>query len=507
LPDAYGELPAPPAPPRIALFWPAGLAQVGVAMFEPLGGYVDGRWIPSTPHGTFDVRNPATGERLATLPVMTADETLAAVAAAERAWQSPATPDERRAWLLGIHERMLAHRDTLARTITLENGKPLREALVEVEYAASFFHFFAGQLHRLEPEFLPGAPPVRQWTVHHRPAGVVGLITPWNFPLAMLAKKAAAALAAGCAAVIKPAPATPLSAIALTHLAAQAGVPPGRWNLLLGPPAPIGEVLCRHPAVRLISFTGSTAVGRQLLAQCAPHVKRLALELGGHAPFLVFDDADLSAAVDALMANKFRAGGQTCICANRVYVHRAVAEPFIAAVAERVARLRVGNGLEPQTDIGPLINRAAFDKVAGHVGDALARGAQRLVGHDPPRPPHDWGAFYPPTVLVGVTPEMRVCCEETFGPVVPIATFEDEEAVLAAANDTPYGLAAYLFTRDAARAERLIPRLRFGHVGWNTGSGPRAHTPFGGVKQSGFGREGGWQGLLEFCETQLVACG
>ncbi|MCX8089717.1 MAG: NAD-dependent succinate-semialdehyde dehydrogenase [Verrucomicrobiae bacterium] len=474
-------------------------------MFEPLGGWIDGRWITRTPHGTFDVRNPATGERLATLPVMADAETVAAIEAAERAWQIPAPLEARRAWLEGIRDRLLAHRETLARTITLENGKPLREARAEVEYAAGFFGFFATQLHRLEPETWPGPPPVTQWTVLHSPAGVVGLITPWNFPLAMLAKKFAAALAAGCAAVIKPALPTPLSAIALARLAEQSGVPPGRVNLLLGPPEPIGAVLCRHPAVRLISFTGSTAVGRRLLAATAPHVKRLALELGGHAPFLVFEDADLPAALDALIANKFRAGGQTCICTNRVYVHQSIAEPFLNALAHRVAQLRVGNGLDPQTDIGPLIHRAAFDKVAAHVRDALERGAQRLVGHDPPRPEHDWGAFYPPTVLSRVTTDMLVCREETFGPVVPVATFETEEDAIAAANNTPYGLAAYFFTRDPARARRCIARLRFGHIGWNTGSGPRPETPFGGMKQSGFGREGGWHGLLEFCEPQVVA--
>lgn len=474
-------------------------------MFEPLGGYVDGRWITGTPHGSFVVRNPATGELLAALPVMAEAETTAAIEAAERAWQISAPLETRRAWLEGIRDRLLAHQETLARIITLENGKPLREARAEVEYAAGFFGFFATQLHRLEPEVLPGKPPATQWTVLHRPAGVVGLITPWNFPLAMLAKKFAAALAAGCAAVIKPALPTPLSAIALAHLAEQTGVPPGRVNLVLGPPEPIAAVLCRHPALRLISFTGSTAVGRRLLAQTAPHVKRLTLELGGHAPFLVFEDAELSAAVEALLANKFRAGGQTCICTNRVYVHERVAEPFLTSLTERVARLRVGNGLDPQTDIGPLINRAAFDKVAAHVRDALERGARRLTGYELPRPEHDWGAFYPPTVLSGVTAEMLVCREETFGPVVPVATFASEEEALAAANDTPYGLAAYFFTRDTARAERCVAQLRFGHIGWNTGSGPRPETPFGGMKQSGFGREGGWHGLLEFCEPQVVA--
>ena len=321
----------------------------------------------------------------------------------------------------------------------------------------------------------------------------------------MIGKKVAPALAAGCAVIVKPAAQAPLSTMALTHVAERAGISSGRLNLIVGPSTPIGDVLCRHPAVRVISFTGSTEVGQQLIAKTASHVKRLALELGGNAPFIVFEDVDLNVAVDALLANKFRAGGQTCVCTNRVYVHRQITESFTTAVAERVRKLRVGNGLDPQTDIGPLINRDAFDKVAAHVRDAIARGARRVVGSDPPRPKDDWGAFYPPTLLTDVTPEMLVCREETFGPVVAMMTFEDEPSVIEAANSTPYGLAAYVFTKDAARAERVIARLSFGHVGLNTGTGPRPEAPFGGMKQSGFGREGGWEGLLEFCETQVVA--
>jgi succinate-semialdehyde dehydrogenase/glutarate-semialdehyde dehydrogenase len=277
--------------------------------------------------------------------------------------------------------------------------------------------------------------------------------------------------------------------------------------VLVGPAGPIGEVLCRHPAVRVLSFTGSTETGILLAAQAAPHVKRLAMELGGNAPFIVFADADLDRAADALIANKFRAGGQTCVCTNRVYVHAEIAEQFTAAVAQRASRLKVGNGLDPDTDIGPLIDRAGFDKVAAHVADALRRGATRLVGYDPPRPEHDWGAFYPPTVLRGVTPEMLVCREETFGPVVAICTFATEDEVVELANSTPFGLAAYAFTADAERADRLLGRLHFGHVGLNAGTGPTPEAPFGGMKASGFGREGGLEGLLEYCETQVVAEG
>lgn len=474
-------------------------------LLEHFGGYVDGQWIVTAPGGTFAVRNPATGEQLASLPCLAGEETTRAVAAAEKALQTPVSPGQRKAWLLAIHDGLLQQKQDFARIITLEHGKPLKESLTEVEYTAGFFRFFAEQIHRLEPESLPGAVTAMRWTVHHRPAGVAGLITPWNFPLAMIGKKVAPALAAGCAVIVKPAAQAPLSTMALTHVAERAGISSGRLNLIVGPSTPIGDVLCRHPAVRVISFTGSTEVGQQLIAKTASHVKRLALELGGNAPFIVFEDADLNVAVDALLANKFRAGGQTCVCTNRVYVHRQIAEAFTSAVAERVRKLRVGNGLDPQTDIGPLINRDAFDKVAAHVRDALARGARRVVGSDPPRPKDDWGAFYPPTLLTDVTPEMLVCREETFGPVVAMMTFADEPSVIEAANSTPYGLAAYVFTKDAARAGRVIARLSFGHVGLNTGASPRPEAPFGGMKQSGFGREGGWEGLLEFCETQVVA--
>ena len=468
-------------------------------------GYINGRWVDARSGETFDVINPATGERLAAVPRMGEGEALAAIEAAEAALRASVPTIQRANWLNAIHDRLLEHKQELARIITLEHGKPLKESIAEVEYAAGFFRFFAQQLGYLEPETLPE--PIRncRWVIHRRPAGVAGLITPWNFPLAMLAKKLAPAIAAGCGVVTKPAGLTPLSAIALAGLAEQVSVPAGRLNLVLGRSGPIGEALCRHPAVRVISFTGSTEVGKLLIHNTAPHVKRLALELGGNAPFIVFGDADIPAAAEALVANKFRAGGQTCVCTNRVYAHRNIVESFTEALAQRVRKLRVGDGMDPQTDIGPLINRAGFDKVAEHVRDALSCGARRIVGQDPPRPPHDWAAFYPPTVLAGVTADMLVCREETFGPVVAISTFDDQDGVIEAANNTSYGLAAYVFTRDAQRAARVIPRLSFGHVGLNTGTGPTPEAPFGGMKQSGFGREGGVEGLLEFCETQVVA--
>ncbi len=476
-------------------------------LLKHLGGYIDGRWISEAAGGAFDVLNRATGELLASLPKMGADEATQAAEAAARALEPEPSIDVRRRWLVAIHDRLQSAKQDLARIITLEHGKPLKESVGEVEYTAGFFAFFASQIDHLRPEELPE--PLRgcRWTVYHRPAGVAGLITPWNFPLAMLGKKLAPALAAGCTSVIKPAALAPLSTIALAHITEEAGVPAGRVNVLVGASGPIGEVLCRHAAVRVLSFTGSTEVGKLLAGQAAPYVKRLAMELGGNAPFLVFDDADLDRAADGLIANKFRAGGQTCVCTNRVYVQASVAERFTAVVAQRAAKLKVGDGLSPDTDIGPLIDRAGFDKVAAHVADALNRGANRIVGHDPPRPAQNWGAFYPPTVLTGVTPEMLVCRDETFGPVVAISAFDSEDEAVDLANSTPFGLASYLYTADPSRAQRVIRRLKFGHVGWNTGTGPAPEAPFGGMKESGFGREGGLEGLFEFCESQTVPSG
>ncbi len=451
------------------------------------------------------VHNPATGELLAEVPALGTEEANQAVNAAARALEIGASLAERSNWLRGIAEGLLEGREEMARLITQEQGKPLAEARVEVDYAAGFFRFYAEELHHLEPRPLPQ--PIRDvpWTIHHRPAGVAALITPWNFPLAMLAKKLAPALGAGCASVIKPAELTPLCAIALCHIATAAGVPAGRINLLTGPPSPIGKALCEHPLVRVISFTGSTATGKILLRDSAPHIKRLALELGGNAPFIVFADADLEAAADALMANKFRCAGQTCVCANRVYVEAPVAAKFEALVCERVAALKMGNGMEDGVDIGPLINRAAWEKVERHVREAEQAGARRAFGAAATPPENEWGCYYPPVVLGGVRDAMAVFREETFGPVVAIATFNYKGEVVGRANGTPHGLAAYLFNADAEKARWVAAHLQFGHVGINTGTGPTPEAPFGGMKQSGLGREGGLEGLFEFTETQTVA--
>ncbi|MEO6436580.1 MAG: NAD-dependent succinate-semialdehyde dehydrogenase [Tepidisphaeraceae bacterium] len=478
---------------------------ISSTLLSEIGGCVAGRWVRARQGQGIEVINPATGEVLADVPDMGAAETTAAIDASAASLEHDHPPEQRRQWLSRLHELMMLHQRELARIITLEQGKPLKESLVEVEYSAGFFRFFSEQLAHLNSEQLPQKIRNLKWTLHHRPAGVVGLITPWNFPLAMLTKKLAPALAAGCAVVAKPSELTPLSAIALWKLAEEAGVPAGRMNLVIGRPEPIGDTLCAHLAVRLISFTGSTPVGKHLIARTAPHVKRLALELGGNAPYIVFSDADITVAAAALMANKFRCAGQTCVCANRVYVQRSVVESFLFAISERVRRLRLGNGVDEATDIGPLINRSAFDKVARHVKDALSRGARRIVGADRERPANDFAAFYDPTVLADTNSEMLLSREETFGPVVAVGAFDSDDEAIQLANGTPFGLAAYVFTDDPARAQRVVSRLRFGHVGINTGMGPTPEAPFGGMKQSGFGREGGVEGLLEFCETQTVA--
>jgi len=473
-------------------------------LLQNLSGYINGRWVGASTSEKIDVFNPATGDLLARVPNMAADETTAAVEAASAALDSPQSPDARAAWLMAIHDALHREKQELARIITLEQGKPLRESVVEVEYSAQFFKFFASKIDALAPSPLPEKLRNAQWTVHHRPAGVVGLITPWNFPLAMLAKKFAPALAAGCAIVAKPADLTPLTAIALWHLLDQLSLPAGVANLVIGRPAPIGDVLCAHPAVRLISFTGSTEVGRLLMRNSAPFVKRLSLELGGNAPFIVMDDADIPAAVDALMLNKFRCAGQTCVCANRILVQSKVADAFAAEISKRVAKLRVGNGIEPGTDIGPLINQAAVEKVKRHVDDALRRGATKPA--DAPVDPSiaAGGTFYPPTVLDKLPADAVMLQEETFGPIIAIRRFETEADGISLANNTIYGLAAYLFTTDTQRIDRMTRRLRFGHLGINTATGPAAEAPFGGMKQSGFGREGGIEGLMEFCEPQTV---
>ncbi len=470
-----------------------------------LGGYIHGRWAEADSGKTTPVINPATGRTLADVPKMGAEETRRAIAAAEACLESPTPIEQRRTWLTRIADDLRAHREELGRIITLEHGKPWKEAQGEVDYAAGFFQYCADHVGELAPRRLDERPKGHAWTVHFRPVGVVGLISPWNFPIAMMAKKLSAALAADCACLVKPSIKTPLTMIAQFALLDAMDLPPGKVNLLIGSAREIGGVFCSHPSVSMISFTGSTEVGRKLIRDTADQVKKLALELGGNAPFIVFDDADLDAATDHLIQNKFRGGGQTCVCANRIYAHRSIADAFAAKVAERVERMTVGDGMEPDTDLGPLIDRDGFDKVKRHLDDAVGHGARVIAGGDPPEPRgDDWGCFFPPTVVTGVTNRMACVREETFGPLVPILTFDSESDAVHAGNDTEYGLAAYVFTRNRDRAERVIRRLRFGHVGLNTGTGPTPVAPFGGMKQSGFGREGGPEGLHEFVQPQTV---
>jgi len=476
-------------------------------LLQNVKGYIGGRWVDNVGGNTFEVFNPATRERIAEVPSMPESDVLAAVEAGKSALRltNPWPIETRRKWLEGIRDALKENKDEIGRILCMEHGKPLAEAQGEVEYAAGFFDYCAKHVEVLDAHTIPEKPKDCTWTVHYRPVGVVGLIVPWNFPIGMIAKKLSAALAAGCPSVIKPASETPLTMVALFTLMDKLDLPEGMVNLVMGKASVIGKVLCEHKEVPMLSFTGSTEVGRKLVVDTADQVKKLALELGGNAPFIVFDDADLDAAADNLIANKFRGGGQTCVCANRVFIHEDVAEAFGEKLAQRIGRMTVGDGMKDGVDIGPLVNQAGFDKVKRHLEDALAKGATLVAGKQPSELGD--GLFFPPTAVMGVTRDM--CCyrEETFGPLVPMALFRSEEEVIEAGNDTEFGLASYVFTADAKRAQRVAAGLRFGHVGWNTGTGPTPEAPFGGMKASGIGREGGLEGLFEFVEAQTVPRG
>jgi succinate-semialdehyde dehydrogenase/glutarate-semialdehyde dehydrogenase len=477
-----------------------------------LGGFIGGRWRESRER--FPVINPFDGDILAEVPSMGSTETNSAVHEAAVALARSLSLEERRRLLSDLASAILEEREEIGRIITLENGKPLPEGVAEAEYAAGFYEFAARNIDRLKSRTLSERPRDHVWTIHYRPAGVAGLITPWNFPFAMIAKKLAAALAAGAPSVIKPAEKTPLSMIALFTLLERIEIPPGLANLVIGDAEQIGRVLCTHQAVRVISFTGSTEVGKILLAQTAPHCKRVLLELGGNAPYLVFEDADLERAAEQLVQNKLRAGGQTCVCANRILVQRSIADEFERALVARLQPLRVGNGMDEGVAVGPMIDRDGHEKVNRHLEDALAKGARAVFrGHMPNvsaqagMRARAGGWFFPPTVVRGARSGMLCAREETFGPLFPFFEFQDEEEAIRLANDTEFGLAAYLFTEDEARAERIVPRLCYGHVGHNTGTGPTPEAPFGGMKESGLGREGGQEGLLDFVEIQTVPRG
>jgi len=437
------------------------------------------------------------------VPSMTREDTRRAIAAAAAAWRPwrELTAGERAQILRRWHKLMLANLEDLAQLMTAEQGKPLSESRGEIEYAASFIEWFAEEGRRVYGDTIPQHQPDKRILVLKQPVGVCAAITPWNFPAAMITRKAGAALAAGCTLVVKPAAETPLSALALAELGARAGIPAGVLNVVTGRALVIGGELTANPAVRKLSFTGSTEVGRLLMRQCADTVKKLSLELGGNAPFIVFDDADLDAAVEGAVQSKYRNTGQTCVCANRILVQEGVYEAFSARLAERVGRLKVGVGTDAGVEQGPLINVGALEKVEDHVQDAVQRGARVLVGGS--RHPLG-GTFYQPTVLADVTPDMRVAAEETFGPVAPLFRFRTEADAVRMANDTEYGLAAYFFSRDIGRVWRVSEQLEYGIVGVNSGLVSTAVAPFGGVKQSGIGREGSRYGIEEYLELKYV---
>jgi succinate-semialdehyde dehydrogenase/glutarate-semialdehyde dehydrogenase len=466
--------------------------------------YIGGRWVDADAGAVAPVRNPATGATLGTVPELGAAETRRAIETASAAFPAwAATPARERAALLRRwHGLVLEHQEDLATLMTAEQGKPLAEARGEIAYGAAFIEWFAEEGKRLYGEIIPPPEGDRRLMVLRQPVGVAAAITPWNFPSAMITRKAGPALAAGCTFVCKPAIQTPFSALALAELAARAGIPPGVFNIVTGTDAQaIGEELTTHPLVRKMSFTGSTAVGKRLMAQCAGTVKKISLELGGNAPFIVFDDADVDAAVRGAIASKYRNSGQTCICANRLLVQSGIHEAFTHKLVAAVAQLRVGDGLAGPTDQGPLIDERALAKVERHLADAVGKGARVVLGG---KRHALGGTFFEPTVVEGVTAQMLIAREETFGPVAPVFRFATEPEAIRMANDTEFGLAAYLYTRDLSRSWRVAEALEYGMVGLNTGLISSEAAPFGGMKESGIGREGSRHGLLEYTELKYL---
>ena len=469
--------------------------------------FIAGSWQDADNGASFEVRNPATGGVLATVPEMGAAETRRAIEAANEAWAEwRAQPAKARAAVLRKwHDLMLANADDLAAIMTAEQGKPLAEAKGEIGYAASFFEWFGEEAKRVYGDTIPSPAADKRIVVVKEPVGVCAAITPWNFPAAMITRKVGPALAAGCPIVVKPAEATPLSALALAVLAERAGVPAGVLSIVTGAPKAIGAEMTSNALVRKLSFTGSTGVGRLLMEQCAPTVKKVSLELGGNAPFIVFDDADLDAAVVGAIASKYRNSGQTCVCANRLYVHEKVYDAFAEKLRAAVEQqLKVGRGTEPGVTLGPLINEAALLKVETHIEDALSKGARVVAGGKRHALGHN---FFEPTILTGVTQSMRVAKEETFGPVAPLFKFSSDDEVVRMANDTEFGLAAYFYSRDIARVWRVAEALEYGMVGINTGLISNEVAPFGGVKQSGLGREGSHYGIDEYVVVKYLCLG
>lgn len=469
---------------------------------------IGGEWVEASGGATFESINPANGEVLGTVADAGRSDAVAAVDAASDAlasWRAT-TAYERADILFEAHRLMMERREDLARTMTIEQGKPLKMSRAEVTYAADFLRWFGEEAKRVYGETIPSSRADQRFLVMHQPVGVTAAITPWNYPISMITRKVAPALAAGCTSVVKPAEQTPLCAKATFDVLLDAGVPAGVINLVsASDPAPIGDVFIDDPRVRKISFTGSTAVGKMINGRAAEAMKRVSLELGGHAPFIVFEDADPVHAAKGAAAVKFLNTGQACICPNRIFVHRSSAEPFLETMTARVERLKAGNGLEDGVGVGPLIDDAAVDKMVRHVDDAVAQGAEARVGGTRlSGEAFDAGFFWAPTLLTDVTPDMLIYREETFGPVAPVVVFDDDDDVVAMANDTTYGLASYVYTRDIGRAIRTAEALDFGIIGINDINPTSAAVPFGGIKNSGIGREGARAGLAEYLDTKVA---
>lgn len=466
--------------------------------------YIDGTWLDADSGQTIKVNNPATNEIIGTVPKMGAAETRRAIEAADRAlpaWRA-LTAKERATKLRRWFELLMENQDDLGRLMTMEQGKPLAEAKGEIAYAASFIEWFAEEAKRVYGDTIPGHQADKRILVLKQPIGVTAAITPWNFPAAMITRKAGPALAAGCTMVIKPASQTPFSALAMVELAHRAGIPKGVLSVVTGSAGDIGAELTGNPIVRKLSFTGSTEIGRQLMAECAKDIKKVSLELGGNAPFIVFDDADLDAAVEGAMASKYRNAGQTCVCANRLYVQDSVYDAFAEKLMVAVAKLKVGNGLEDGITTGPLIDEKAVAKVQEHIADAVSKGAKLVAGGN-----SLGGNFFEPTILLNVPNHAAVAKEETFGPLAPLFRFTDEAEVIAMANDTEFGLASYFYARDLSRVFRVAEALEYGIVGINTGIISTEVAPFGGMKASGLGREGSKYGIEDYLEIKYLCLG
>lgn len=468
--------------------------------------FIDGRWRDASSGETLGVTNPANGQQLGSVPKMGAEETREAIDAAARAlpaWRA-LTARERATILRRWFDLMMEHQDDLARLMTLEQGKPLAEAKGEIGYAASFIEWFAEEGKRIYGDTIPGHQADKRLLVIKQPIGVTAAITPWNFPSAMITRKAGPALAAGCTMVLKPASQTPFSALALAELANRAGIPEGVFNVVTGSASEVGNELTGNPLVRKLTFTGSTEIGRQLMEQCAKDIKKVSLELGDNAPFIVFDDADLDKAVEGALASKFRNAGQTCVCANRLYIQDGVYDRFAEKLQQAVSKLQIGDGLQPNVTIGPLIDEKAIAKVQEHIADALDKGARVATGGKS----HELGGnFFQPTILVDVPSDAKVAKEETFGPLAPLFRFKDEADVIAQANDTEFGLAAYFYARDLGRVFRVGEALEYGIIGINTGLISTEVAPFGGVKSSGLGREGSKYGIEDYLEIKYMCIG